>query len=176
MALRTADDGARSAMLAGGAAAVAVLAACAEQSAPAPPGRTARLPDEGFFVGDNPDEGLKLVYGRDGTDDVRLMLECRPGSRTIQIIDAGHPGAHRGQPLILTSDGVRSTLPATIEADETAEDPEVIAHAAPDLPALAGFRRSGVIGVKLGSGEYTLSATASEKAEIAHFFSGCERK
>jgi hypothetical protein len=44
------------------------------------------------------------------------------------------------------------------------------------LPALAGFRRSGSIAVRLGSSEYALSATAGERAAIARFFSVCERR
>ncbi len=92
MALHTADDGTRSALLGAGVLFIAVLAGCVEQSGPGLPGRPARLPGEGFFRSDNPDEGYKLVYGRDGTDDVLLMLECRPGSQKIDIFDFGHSG------------------------------------------------------------------------------------
>jgi hypothetical protein len=176
MGLGTADDRTRAAMLAAGTLSATVLAACAEQTGPAPPGRSARLPDEGFFLSDNPDEGYKLAYGRDGTDDVRLMLECHPGSRKIEIIDLGHAEARRGQTLTLTSGRMQSTLSPMIEADADGGGVVVTAYASPDLSALDGFRQSGAITVKLGSRAYALSATAAEKAEIARFFSGCERK
>jgi hypothetical protein len=163
-------------MLAAGTLSAAVLAACAEHSGPAPPGQAARLPNEGFFLDSNPDEGFKLAYGRYGTDDTRLMLECRPGSRKVDIFDLGHSGGRRGETLVLTSGGARSALAPTYEPDEANGGSIVVAHATPDLPALEAFRRSGEIKLALGSREYALSATAGEKAEIARFFSGCERK
>ncbi len=78
--------------------------------------------------------------------------------------------------LILTSGRVQSALSPTLEPDEESGGVDIIAHAASDLPALDGFRRSGQVAVKMGSRAYTLSATAPEKAEIARFFSGCGRK
>jgi hypothetical protein len=180
MALHTADDRTTGALAAACAllvAGAAALAGCVQQRAPAPPGQTARAePGMGFGLSSNPDEGLKLVYGRDGTDDVWLMLECRPGSRKIDLIDVQHPKARKGQMLTLTSGRVQSALAPTLETNEEGEGVDVIAHTTPDLPALDGFRRTGQIAVKVGDREYALSATAAEKARIAKFFSGCERR
>lgn len=192
MSPRTADDGTRAALLAAaGALAVAALAGCTAQQVPAAPGQqaaappgesaappvqAARPPNEGFFVSSNPDEGFKLAYGRDDSDDVRLMLQCQPGSGQIEIIDAGHPEGRAGQMLILTSGRTESALAPTLQTNEESGSVDVVAHAAPGLPALDGFRRSGDIGVKMGARSYALSATASEKVEIARFFSMCDRK
>jgi len=176
MALRAIDDRTRLAILAAGALSVAVLAACVERQAPAPPGQPARLPNEGFLLNSNADEGFKLAYGQDGTDNTRLMLECRPGSRKIDIFDLEHPQARRGQRLTLASGELQSVLMPTLEPDEDGDGVFVVAHATPDLPTLDGFRRSGVIAVKLGARSYVLSATPGERAAIVRFFSGCERK
>lgn len=180
MALQTADDRTRAALAAAGALLVAVsatLAGCMQQRGPAPPGETARLgPDKGFSLSSNPDEGVKLVYGRDGTDDVDLILECRPGARKVLVIDVDHPKARPGQMLTLTSGHVQSALPPTLEPNEEGDGMVVTGHADTDLPALDGFRRTGSIAVKLGGREYALSANAAEKAKVAEFFNRCERK
>lgn len=175
MALRTADDGTRSATLAAGALLVAVLTSCADQQAPAPPGVAARLPNEGFFF--NQDGGeAKLAYGRANSDDVRLMLSCQAGQRQVEITDAAHGEARKGDQLVLTSGKARSALAADVETNEESGGKLVIAHADSALPALDGFRRSGDIAVKLGAKAYALSATAGERTAIARFFSVCDRK
>jgi hypothetical protein len=162
-------------MLATGVLFAVVLAGCAAQQAPAPPGRAARLPDEGFFF-EQDGAGAKLAYGRANSDDVRLMLSCKAGQRQVEITDTGHVEANKGDPLLLASGDVRSALSARLETDEESGGKLAIAQADAALPALDGFRRSGMITVKLGSRGYALSATASEKAEIARFFSVCTRR
>jgi hypothetical protein len=174
MALRTADDGTRSAIFAAGALAVAVLSGCAAETSP--PRVQARLPHEGFFLGSTEEEGLKLSYGVDETDNTTLMLECRPGSRRIELWDFGHAGVRRGQALILVSGKLQSSLTPTVETDDETGGVDVVAHTAPDLPALDGFRRSGEITLRMGQDAYALSATAAEKVQIARFFSGCEKR
>lgn len=186
MALQTADDRTSAALLAGGAllAAVAtVLAGCVARREPAPPGSAAEsgpgpiASGMGFFLDRNEDEGWKLAYGQANTDNVQLMLACKPGSRRIELFDAGHAPTRNGAVLVLTSGKVQSALTVTVEPDEASADGAVaIAHTTPDLPALDGFRRTGAIAVKLGPREYSLTATPAEKSQIARFFSGCERK
>jgi hypothetical protein len=180
MAMHAADDRTRTALAAAGALLLAgamILAGCVQQRGPAPPGQTAQVqPGMGFGLSSTPDEGLKLVYGRAGTDDVWLMLECRPGSRKIDVVDVEHPKARKGQMLTLTSGRVQSALSPTLQTDEEGEGVDVIAHATPDLPALDGFRRTGQIAVKVGSREYALSASEAEKPRIAKFFNGCEKR
>lgn len=178
MALHTADDRTKAALLAAGALLVAgalALEGCVQQRGPAPPGKTT-APAMGFGLSSTEDEGLKLVYGRPGTDDVTLMLQCKPGARQIEVIDVEHPGARKGQMLILTSGKVQSILSPTLETNEEGQGVVVSAHATPDLPALDGFRRTGSISVKVGSKEYALSASPAEKPKIAAFFRGCERR
>ena len=118
---------------------------------------------------------MKLVYGRADTDDVWLMLECRPGARQVDIYDVRAPNARRGDRLTLTADRARSTLPTELEPDEENGGKLVVAHAAAGVAALAGFRRTGDISIKLGSQAYRLTATPTERTAIARFFDGCER-
>jgi hypothetical protein len=181
MALHTAVDRTTAVLLAAGVFVVAcasALAGCMQQRPPAPPGQAAQAqPGMGFFLTSTEDEGLKLVYGRDGSDDVWLMLECKPGSRKVEVFVARHAGAHKGDMLTLTSGKVQSALAAAVEPDAAgAGGVMVLAHATPELPALDGFRRTGSIAVKLGAREYALSASSAEKPQIAKFFSGCERR
>lgn len=180
MALQTADDRTTAALPAAGAFVVAcalVLAGCMEQHAPAPPGQAAQVqPGMGFFLTRNDDEGWKLAYGEDSTDYVLLMLECKPGSRKIDVIDLQHRQARKGQILTLSSGKVQSALSPTLEQSEETDSVDVIAHTTSDLPALDGFRHSGSIAVKLGGHEFALTASSAEKPQIAKFFSGCERR
>lgn len=157
--------------------AVAALAGCMAQRTPPSPGQTAKVePGMGFFYMRNEDEGAKLAYGRANTDEVWLMLQCQPGSRKVDILDTRHSGGRKGEMLILTSGKMQSALPATFQPDEAAGGNVAMAEATPGLPALEGFRRTGAIAVKLGAKEYALSASRGEKAEIARFFSVCEKK
>jgi hypothetical protein len=181
MALQIADDRTAAALLAAGALLVAsagVLAGCMQQRAPAPPGQAAQIqPGMGFFLDRNEDEGWKLAYGQGGTDNVWLMLECKPGSRKLDVFDIRHDGARKGEMLTLTSGKIQSAVSASVEPDEASGDGKVvIVHTSPDLPALDGFRHSGSLAVKLGAREYALSASPAEKPQIARFFNGCERR
>lgn len=181
MALHTADDRMKARFAAAGAlvvAAAALLTGCVQQREPPAPGQTSRTePGMGFFLTSTDDEGAKLAYGRANSDDVWLMLQCRPGSRTVEIYDARHPGARKGDMLTLTSGQVQSALAPTLEPNPAVNDGVMVrAQATTGLPALDGFRHTGAVAVKLGSREYALSASAAEKAQIARFFSACERK
>lgn len=181
MALHTVDSrrsGALTAACALFVAGAGVLAGCMQQRPPAVPGQTAKTqPGMGFFLDRNEDEGWKLAYGQANTDNVSLMLECKPGSRRIDVFDLVHSKTRNGAMLTLTSGKIQSAIPVTVEADEASDDGTVaVAHATPDMPALDGFRRSGSITVKLGSREFSLTATQAEKPQIAKFFSGCEKR
>lgn len=185
MALQTAaDDRTSAALLGAGAllmAVAAVLAGCVQQREPPAAGRTAQAEPGpiqsgmGFFLSSDTGEGAKLTYGRANSDDVWLMLQCQPGARKIDIVDARHPQAKKGDLLVLTSGKLQSALPAELQPDEANGGALAVAQASPGLPALDGFRRTGDLAVKLGAREYALTATAGEKGQIARFFSLCEK-
>lgn len=157
-----------------------VLAGCMQQR-PVPPAQTP-LPAPlasggGFFFSHDKDEGAKLVYGRAGSDDVWLMLLCRPGTHDIEITDARHASVKRGQMLVLESGQVQSPLPVKVEQNGVVADGALaIAHAPTSLPALDAFRHTGAISVKLGAEQYRLAASAREKLQVSRFFTACERR
>lgn len=153
-----------------------ILTGCMQQRAPAPPGAAATLgPKAGFFFNET-DGVATLAYGLPNSDAVTLMLHCDAGKRAIEITDAGHRDAKPGQMLTLASGHVQSALPVKLASDEESGGALAVAHASPDLPALDGFRRTGLLSVKMGERQYALAATAGEKAGVARFFSACERK
>jgi hypothetical protein len=154
----------------------AILTGCVQQRPPAPPGAAATVaPKAGFFF-NRTDGVVTLAYGLPNSDAVTLMLHCETGTRAIEITDAGHRNAKTGQMLVLVSGNVQSALPAKIASDEESGGALAVAHASPDLPALDGFRHTGLIGVKIGERQYVLTASAAEKAGVAQFFNACEKK
>ena len=154
----------------------AILSGCTQQRAPAPPGVAATVgPKAGFFF-NRTDDVVTLAYGLPNSDAVTLMLHCEAGKRAIEITDAGHKDAKAGQMLTLASGNVQSALPVKLASDEESGGALAVAHASPDLPALDGFRHTGLISVKMGERQYVLTASPSEKDGIARFFSACERK
>jgi hypothetical protein len=175
MALGAANDGTRSPSPGARVLFAVLLAGCVAQQAPAPPGQTARLPDEGFFF-DQEGSDARLAYGRANSDDVQLMLRCEAGQGQVEITDAVLGEAKTGDLLLLISGKAKSALPARVETNEESGGRLAIVQADTSASALDGFRRSGVIAVRLGTRQYELSATASEKAAIARFFSLCDRR
>jgi hypothetical protein len=122
-------------------------------------------------------DSASLAYGRANSDDVDLMLQCEKGSRDIQIIDVAHvPPQTRGA-LVLTliSGEASSDLKAEVAPDETGQT-LATTHAASDLAAFKGFRKNGVIAVRLGGRLSALTATPGELIGVARFFAVCERK
>lgn len=124
----------------------------------------------GFFV---MDEGpsVKLAYGQANSDNVGLMLQCRKGSRAVEITEAtGTPKTPR---LTLISSGQSANLKSRIESGEGS--PVLVATASTTSPPLSAFRRSGGLEVVRSDGRYPLKATADERAGIEGFFAACER-
>lgn len=157
------------------AAAVLALAGCNLQRPPAPPQTAPKLSSNtGFFFNDDGDTA-GLAYGVANSDAVDLMLQCEKGARTVEITDAAHPGAAKGQGITLISGEARSDLPTRVEVDEEVGQPLASAKAATDLPALVAFRKSGRMTVKLGDRERAYAATPGELASVARFFAVCEK-
>jgi hypothetical protein len=105
-----------------------------------------------------------------------FLAHAQAGKRAIDITDAGHKAVKDADMLVLVSGKMESALPFRTMADEAAGGWLTMAKASPDLPALEGFRHSGLITVNLGGKSYTLTANAAEKLQVARFFGACERK
>jgi hypothetical protein len=146
----------------------------APQAPPAPP----RLEPSGRAFYFNQDgDSASLAYGRANSDDVDLMLQCQKGSRDIQIIDVAHvpPQAKGAVVLTLISGEATSDLEAQLGPDETGQT-LANTHAPIDLPAFTGFRKTGVISVRLGGRLSALTASPGELIGVAKFFAVCERR
>ena len=65
----------------------------------------------GLAFNENPDEGAKLTFGRPDSDDLKLMLECKPGSGRVEIFQFSGP--ERSGPMNLAS-GARTTRLAAL--------------------------------------------------------------
>ena len=179
MALHAAADRRTSAAVVAAGAALsalaAVLAGCMERPAPVAAGPTLE-PGYGLYFSLDGDRA-KLAYGQANSDDIALMLECERGSRTVEITDVAPAKSRESQPmLILASGKMISPLPARTQANEEGEGVLAMAQAPTSLPALDGFRRTGSISVRYAGRQHGLSATARERAQVARFFTVCERK
>ena len=122
----------------------------------------------GFFYLDEGDSA-KLAYGEANSDNVGLMMECAKGSRTVQVTDLVR--SNTAPTLSLISNGVRADLPAAVE---TEGGPAIVtASLKADAPALAGFRRSGVMEVAYAGLRYDMRAAPAERERVEQFFTAC---
>jgi hypothetical protein len=119
------------------------------------------------------DQTASLAYGRPNSDDVGLMLQCAKGSRMVELTDVASAGP--ADRLILVSGPDRTELPVKVRADETGASLAMV-RLPSDAPVLQGFRRSGVVEVRLGGASYGLKARPDERSAVANFFTACERR
>ena len=169
----------------------ALLAACAHQAGPGPgpappvalpPAKPIPTPTPAPAIGPRPrgfaltfiDEGrsAKLAYGQPNTDYLALMLQCAKGSKLVEVTDMN--GSTSAGALTLVSGAARSDLKATVEPGAGA--PVLLAHTPAASPALAAFRRTGIIEVSHPGVRYGVTATAAERIAIERFFAACDRR
>jgi hypothetical protein len=150
------------------ALAAAGLAGCAGGGSGALPAQT--IPSYGLHY---MSEGgsAKLAYGRANSDDVGLMLQCRKGSRQVEVTDAIRAVAPSSPTLVLTAAGARSALKPRVQAGEGGG--LLIAQTSSDDPALRAFRGSGRMEVASGPSRYGIVASAGEQSQVEQFFSAC---
>jgi len=119
------------------------LGACAHPVAPVATG-----PDMGWELTESADEA-KLAFGQDGTDNVVVMLACRPrsGEVLVSLIEA----EKRDNPaLILEAGSVASRHNAKAQPDMMTDGYIVEASAKADDPALRSFAGGEALSVRLG--------------------------
>lgn len=142
-----------------------LLAACAHQEAPATPGMAWSLHHaEG--------EGAKLAYGQPSSDNVFLMLTCRPGSGQVRV-SLTAPAATAPKTIELASRGASSVLPG-VAAPAMGDGALLVEATAPATdPALARFARTGVIAVVENGKASTLPVRREERTSVSEFFAQC---
>ncbi len=132
---------------------------------------SAAMANYALYYSENQDEGAKLAYGLENSDDLSLMLECRPGSGQVHVVQLFGPG--RSGPLVLSSAGQRSILDGTALANDETGDNLVQAVTASMTPALVGFRETGKLEVSGKGYRYSVVAKPNGKAEVSRFFAAC---
>jgi hypothetical protein len=126
----------------------------------------------GLFFNDQGDT-VALAYGLPNSDTVQLFLQCPKGQGRVEVSDVV-----RGNPvsaLVLSSDGRRALIPVTVDPGESEGQRTLSGRTTLANPALAAFRRTGVIEVAQGPVRYTVTATSAERAGVERFFRVCER-
>jgi hypothetical protein len=149
-------------------AGAALIAGCTQD------GRQAQLPTTLpasfglFYLDEGP--SAKLAYGEANSDNVGLMLQCRKGSRDVEVSDAVRSAP--APTLTLASAGQTTALKAEVTAGE---GPTLVTARAPmTTPVLAGFRQSGRIEVSYAGLRYGVVAKPAERARVERFFAACE--
>lgn len=145
-------------------AALILAAACAHPAAEAPAPMA-------WSFNHTQSEGLKLVYGQPQSDNVLVMLSCRPASGEVEVAvvtsDSGEGAVRlvsRRDRLDLTS----AAAPTPIEGVGV-----VMETTAADTPALDGFARTGELSVQTAGRVVSARARGADRALIVNFFGQC---
>lgn len=131
------------------------LGACAHPVTPVVTG-----PEMGWGLTESPDEA-KLAFGQPDTDNVTLMLACRPrsGEVLVSLIET----EKRGDPtLILEAGRAASRLKATAQPDMMTDGYLVEATARADDPALRSFAGGEALSIRLGGRRTHLPAAPAD--------------
>jgi hypothetical protein len=120
------------------------------------------------------EEGAKLTYGRDSTDDLAFMLQCRPGSGRIEIIELD--GDERAGTMVLTSGPTRSSVRTRIETTDGPGDYQINAAIDASNPVMAQFRATGRLRLSGPGFSHDVSAgTSAQKTAVTRFFGACRK-
>jgi hypothetical protein len=143
--------------------AASLVFGCVRQPAPvAEPGM------EWFLTPDVP----KLALGRgEGTDDVLMMMECRPKSGGVDLAVLA-PAAPRRR-VEIASGPAASSFAAKIEPNEAGDGVIVEARADAGDPTLVRFAKTGELAVGVGGGRAALPT--AKPAQITAFLAACRR-
>ena len=162
------------------AASAAVLGACSttapRMSTPSPvPGQAADGMKWGFDRGfdSDPQGEVKLAYGEPDTDNVGIMLFCRPKTASVQFVtdlDKGRPG--RGV-VRFESGKDKGRYAASLEKSEASDGWIATGKIQLPDPVLSAFEKAGQIS-QVEDKTYPQNArTAAERADIKRFFGAC---
>ena len=149
------------------AAALASLAACANQRTPAP---AAPISAYGWALMYSPGEGEKLAYGEPNTDNVVILLVCRPRSGLVQVLAPGHPPGSR--PIRLASGN--KTLRVVVRPPTSDAEPDLLrTDLKADDPILAGFAEHGDLAILDGGRRTLLPVRPAERRLAGQFLAAC---
>lgn len=142
-----------------------LMAACAHQGP-----QTAAMPGMAWSLSQSEGEGAKLAYGQPSSDNVLLMMTCRPKSGTVGLSLASPAGA----PAIeLSSRGKSSRLRATSTTSGLSDGALLEANASAADPVLKAFARSGDLALVENGKRTALPVRAGERGHVSDFLATC---
>ena len=126
--------------------------------------------DMAWSLHETPEEGAKLAYGAPNSDNVALMMSCRPASGEVLVSTASVLAAPA---IVLKSGKTETALPAT--ATPSMGDGHFLeAGARANDPVLASFARTGDITLMQGKDSMKLPSTSGDRPQISKFFATCK--
>ena len=111
----------------------------------------------------------RLAYGRPDSDDVVLMISCRPGQDQVAISAVGLSGGA----LVLASGRTESRFPAARVDDALSQGGLLEAHGKASAPALAAFKRTGELTLVTEGERHSLAADGADRGRVWAFFKAC---
>ena len=139
----------------------ATLAGCAHEKVALDGYRWAYLADGS--------EAPRLAYGRPNTDDVVMMISCRPGQDQVNVSAVGLSGGE----IVLASGRTESRFSAVRVDDALSQGGFLEGRGKTSAPALDGFRRSGDLALLTKGERHSLSADAADRGQVKAFFKAC---
>jgi hypothetical protein len=114
-------------------------------------------------------EAPRLAYGRPNSDDVVLMISCRPGQDQVDVSALGLSGSE----IVLTSGRNESRFPADALEDEVSGGKLLEGSGRTSAPALANFRKSGELDLLAQGARHSLAAGSADQGHVKAFFKAC---
>lgn len=137
------------------------LAGCAHEKVAANGYRWAYLAEGG--------DAPRLAYGRPDSDDVVLMMSCRPGGDQVDVSAVGLTGGE----LVLASGRAESRFAAARVDDAMTQGSLLEASGQASAPALEGFRKSGDLALLARGERHSLAAGSDDRGNVRAFFEAC---
>jgi hypothetical protein len=138
------------------------LSACAHQTVPE------AMPGMAWSLNQVEGEGLKLAFGAPNSDNVLLMLQCRPRSGEVVVWLTGADANGRA-PVLIRSGPTAARVAARQEAQPEGELIE--ARLAASDPILQSFARTGELAVEANGRRTALPA--ADPAQSRRFVESC---
>jgi hypothetical protein len=117
----------------------------------------------------DPAESPRLAYGRPNSDDVVLMMSCRPGQDQVNVSVVGLSGGE----VVLASGRTESRFAAARVQDALTEGGLLEARGKASAPALASFRKSGDLALLSKGERHSLMAESADRGHVRAFFKAC---
>jgi hypothetical protein len=114
-------------------------------------------------------ETPRLAYGRPNTDDVVLMISCRPRQDQVNVSAVGLSGGE----IVLASGRTESRFAAAKVDDALSQGGFLEGRGKASAPALDGFRKSGDLALLTQGERHGLAAAPADRGQVRAFFKVC---